>query len=146
MMILASSGDLLDANLWLALAAEAHSHHSTARDYWESAAAPMSAFCWVTQMAFLRLLTNRTVMGAHTLSPSAAWDKWMEFRALPEVQFLAEPDGLDQILGQLCNTGRSSPNLWIDAYLAAFARSSGLRLVTFDKGFSKFSDLECLIL
>jgi predicted nucleic acid-binding protein len=58
--ILPSSADLLDANVWLALAAEAHVHHETATHYWEAAAAPTVAFCRITQMAFLRLLTNKT--------------------------------------------------------------------------------------
>jgi predicted nucleic acid-binding protein len=37
-------------------------------------------------------------------------------------------------------------NFWTDAYLAAFARSAGLRLVTFDRGFARFSGLEVLLL
>lgn len=43
-------------------------------------------------------------------------------------------------------TGRLSPNLWTDDYLAAFAVRSGLRLVSFDKGFSRFDGLAPLTL
>ena len=57
---LANSADLLDANVWLALAAEAHSHHEPARAYWEKRAAPVAAFCRITQMTFLRLLTDKS--------------------------------------------------------------------------------------
>ena len=141
-----NSADLLDANVWLALAAEAHSHHESAKAYWEGSAAPVTAFCRVTHMAFLRLLTNKTVMGDHVLSPRAAWAKSMEFLVLPEVQLLPEPHGLEETWGRFCNTGRFSPNLWTDAYLAAFAKCAGLRLVTFDKRFSQFADLDCFIL
>ncbi len=35
---------------------------------------------------------------------------------------------------------------WTDAYLAAFARVAGLRLVTFDSGFSKYKDLSWQLL
>ena len=138
--------DLLDVNVWLALAAEAHPHHLPARDYWENEAAPRSAFCRVTQLAFLRHLTNPAIMGDQVMTPSAAWAKLREFLALPEIQDLAEPPGLDAPLEEFCNLGRTSPNLWTDAYLAAFARCAGLRLVTLDHGFSRFSGLELLIL
>ena len=37
-------------------------------------------------------------------------------------------------------------NLWTDAYLAAFAKCAELRLVTFDKGFTRFPGLDALIL
>ena len=141
-----NSADLLDANVWLALAAEAHSHHESAQAYWEGSAAPLAAFCRVTQMAFLRLLTNKIVMGAHVLSPAAAWTKSDEFLALPEVQLLSEPHGLEETWGRFSSTGRRSPNAWSDAYLAAFARCAGLRMVTFDRRFSRFEGLDYLIL
>ena len=138
--------DLLDVNVWLALAAEAHAHHPRAQAYWEREAASRSAFCRVTELAFLRHLTNKSIMGDQMLSPSAAWKKLQEFLALSEVTSLAEPVGLDEWLGDFCNLGRTSPNLWTDAYLASFAKGAGLRLVTFDHGFSRFQGLELLIL
>jgi uncharacterized protein len=143
---LPSSTDLLDANVWLALAAQAHVHHDRAKAYWEREAAPVTAFCRVTQLAFLRHLTNKVIMGDHTLSPAGAWKKLQEFLALPEVRSLAEPAGLDERLAEFSNLGRTSPNLWTDAYLAAFAQCAGLRLVTFDAGFSRFMGLELLLL
>ena len=141
-----SSADLLDVNVWLALAAEAHAHHRRAEAYWKNEAAPVTAFCRVTQLAFLRHLTNRTIMGEQVLTPSSAWNKRGEFLALPEVRFLSEPPGLDEQLGKLCHVGRTSPNLWTDAYLASFAKCAGLRLVTFDCGFASFAGLELLLL
>ena len=141
-----SSADLLDANVWLALAAEAHAHHRRAEAYWKNEAAPVAAFCRVTQLAFLRHLTNRTIMGEQVLTPSSAWNKRGEFLALPEVRFLTEPLGLDEQLGKWCHVGRTSPNLWTDAYLASFAKCAGLRLVTFDGGFAMFAGLELLLL
>jgi toxin-antitoxin system PIN domain toxin len=136
----------LDANVWLALAAEAHTHHRRAKEYWEHEAAPIAGFCRVTQMALLRLLTNKTVMGPQVQSPSAAWTKSAEFMSLPEVVLFAEPVGLEEAWQRYATVGRLPPNLWTDAYLAAFAHSGGLRLVTFDAGFSKFKGLDCLTL
>ncbi len=141
-----NSGDLLDANVWLALTAEAHVHHERAKSYWEQEAAPIAAFCRVTQLAFLRLLTNRTVMGTHVLSPAAAWATSTDFLSLPEVELVTEPAGLDHAWERFATAGRSSPNLWTDAYLAAFAVSAGMRLVTFDKAFSRFPGLHFLML
>ncbi len=141
-----SSVDLLDANVWLALAVEAHVHHGRAVVYWENEAAPVCAFCRVTQLALLRHLTNKAIMGAQALTPAAAWTKLQEFQDLPEVQFLAEPAGLDERLHDFCNVGRTSPNFWTDAYLAAFAQCAGARLVSFDQGLSRFAGVELLTL
>jgi uncharacterized protein len=144
--IVPSSGDLLDANVWLALAVEAHTHHRRAKSYWEQEAAPVAAFCRVTQMAFLRLLTNPSVMGSQVLSPSAAWAKTSDFMRLPEVDLFDEPLGVEDAWERFATAGRISPNLWTDAYLAAFAVRAGLRLVSFDKGFSRFEGLNPLTL
>ncbi len=141
-----SSTDLLDANVWLALAVEAHSHHGRAKKYWQTEAAPRTAFCRVTHLAVLRHLTNRAVMGGQRLTSAGAWKKGAEFLALPEVQILPEPTGLDAQLETFCKAGPTSPNWWTDAYLAAFAKCAGLRLTTFDQGFSRFSGLNVLIL
>ena len=69
-----------------------------------------------------------------------------DFMALPEVRLFAEPPGVHERLAELCQVGRTSPNLWTDAYLASFARCAGLRLVTFDRGFARFTGLDVLIL
>jgi hypothetical protein len=85
-------------------------------------------------------------MRKQTLTPTAAWKKCAEFLALPEVGLIAEPAGLDEQLRKFCDLGRTSPNLWTDAYLAAFASCAGLRLVSFDQGFSRFAGPDLLIL
>jgi toxin-antitoxin system PIN domain toxin len=136
----------LDANVWLSLAVEAHTHHRRAKRYWEQEAGPVAVFCRVTQMAFLRLLTSRTVMGSQVLSPPEAWAKTADFMRLPEVELFDEPFGLEEAWERFATLGKSSPNLWTDAYLAAFSERGGLRLVSFDKGFSRFDGLDALTL
>ena len=54
--------DILDLNLWLALIDPDHAHHARARRYWEHEAAAEIAFCRVTMLGLLRLLTNSRVM------------------------------------------------------------------------------------
>ncbi len=43
-------------------------------------------------------------------------------------------------------TGTASPKLWMDAYMAAFARASGYRLVTTDAAFAQFDGLDLVLL
>jgi predicted nucleic acid-binding protein len=85
-------------------------------------------------------------MGSQVLSPSAAWSKVTEFLTLPEVRLLSEPHGLEETWERFSKAGRTSPNMWTDSYLAAFAAGASLRLVTFDRGFSRFDGLDTLIL
>lgn len=137
--------DLLDVNAWLALATDAHIHHKRARHYWESEAAEKLVFCRVTQLALLRHLTNRSVMGDGVLTPVRAWAKYQEFLELPEIEFRQEPEEMESSFERLSARGRNSPNLWTDAYLAAFVKTADLRLVTFDQDFSNMG-INALIL
>jgi uncharacterized protein len=144
--MLKKSADLLDVNIWLALAVEAHIHHGRAQAYWVNEAAPLVFFCRMTHLAFLRHLTNKTIMGENVLTPAEAWKIQKQFLSLPEVRMDSEPAGVDDRLEEFCKTGRISLNLWTDAYLAAFAHCGGYRLVTFDAGFSAFPGLDLLLL
>ena len=40
----------------------------------------------------------------------------------------------------------SSPKLWMDAYLAAFARAGGYQFITTDRAFSQFTDLDLVLI
>ena len=55
--------------------------------------------------------------------------------------FETEPDGLDDIWLKLSETHTPSPKIWMDAYLAAFAISGGIRLVTLNKDFKNFEPM-----
>ena len=50
---------LPDVNVWIALAADKHIHHSVARSWFTKVQDEKLAFCRITQLAFLRLLTNK---------------------------------------------------------------------------------------
>jgi uncharacterized protein len=49
-----------------------------------------------------------------------------------------EPPATWSLWLQLAQGPLPSPNVWMDAYLAAFAISLGAELVTFDQGFKSF--------
>ncbi len=136
--------DLLDVNVWLALAVEGHPHHKAALKAWGDLHRP--TFCRVTHLGWMRLLCNPQVMGIQALAPEKAWGEYEKLLTGGAVQFLDEPAGLEPTLKRLTRGARAGRDFWTDAYLAAFARSAALRLVTFDSGFRQFRDLEVLIL
>lgn len=136
--------DLLDANVWVALVATDHVHHERALRYWQEESAETVAFCRITALAFLRLVTNAHVMQHAVLTSGEAWALWQEWLRLPEVSFLNEPVGMDEQLGQFSRVMSIRPRLWTDAYLAAFAIAGGHRIVTFDEDFRKFVRLDLL--
>jgi len=150
-------GDLPDINVWLALAVQEHPHHEAARRYWADARAESAAtgqsglgpdlwFCRVTMLGLVRLLCQPRAVGPGALDPSAAWALYARYRALPFVGLLAEPEGCDDALQAILGAGPLPPRGWTDAYLAALARSAGLRLVTFDRDFERFRLERCRIL
>src|SRR5437762_304208 len=124
-----------DVNVWLALTYEGHIHHEVARA-WLAEVGPDSRlfFCRITQLALLRLLTTEAVMGKEeVLSQKKAWrayDQWIKDRRITLMQ---EPANLDPPFRRLSRSLQPSPKDWADSYLAAFALSAELTLVTFDR-------------
>lgn len=100
--------------------------------------------CRLTRLDALRLLCTPTVMGPDVLQPATAVEALEILEADERVVLLHEPDGLDATLKTLVGACATTPNLWTDAYLAAFARVAGLKLVSSDRGFSKFAGLNFL--
>jgi toxin-antitoxin system PIN domain toxin len=122
-----------DTNVWLALVWERHASSQSAREWFDRCGEEQFLFCRFTQLSLLRLLTNRAIMGKEVQSMAAAWEIYDGCCADERIAFLPEPDGLDPKLRALARRRQSSPNVWADAYLAAFAATATLRLVTFDK-------------
>lgn len=123
---------LPDVNVWIALVAEQSVHHLRAREWFETSREQI-AFCRITQLGFLRLLTNRHVMQEEVLTPAEAWDTYRRFRLNQRIDFAHEPPGFPEEWRSSTPPSAASPNLWTDAYLAAFADESGFTLVTFDR-------------
>ncbi len=136
--------DLPDLNVWLALSDPDHQHHERARRYWEADAAPQLAFCRITMLGLLRLLTHPKVMHGLPFSPTEAWLAYRSFLALPEVTFLAENSLLERQFIAWTDKATFPHQRWTDAWLAAQAFTTGSRLVSFDSDFLSFPGLTFL--
>ena len=136
--------DLPDVNVWLALGVPDHPRHRRARHYWHQESGRELAFCRITALGFLRLTTNPVVMGDEPLTVPEAWQAYQDFRRLPEVSFAPEPAGCERFLESWATEATPSRHHWTDAYLAAFATEGTFRLVTFDRDFTRFPDLDLL--
>jgi len=69
------------------------------------------------------------------LSQEQAWrayDRWLQDE---RVEHLDEPAGIETYFRDLTRSAHSAPRDWADSYLAAFAVSSRLTVVTFDQAF-----------
>lgn len=130
---------VIDLNVVLPLMLEQHPHRFAAEHWWEQCDEAAVLFTLPVRMGVLRLLTNRKVVGDGVLSPDSAWqtlnDILQDGRALVADDI---PPG-QSLLWRRFTAGRDpSPNLWTDAWLAAFAEATGSDLVTFDRGFRSF--------
>lgn len=127
-----------DINVWIALTVERHVHHTRAIKWFDSIGGPGRLFfCRFTQLGFLRLLTLEAVMGLQEVMAQAeAWktyDRWLQDE---RIGFLDEPPEIESAFRALTQSCQAAPKDWADSYLAAFAMSAQLTLVTFDQAFS----------
>lgn len=137
---------LVDANVWLPILLAGHSHHAAASAWWDRQPAVSCCWCRPVQQTILRLLTNPTIMGDGILTPGDAWLAWEKLILDERVAFLPlEPVGIEAAWQRNISSRASTPKLWMDAYLAAWAETARLTLVTFDSGFRQFP-LESLLL
>ena len=116
---------LPDVNVWIAAASDRHEHHAAARQWFDPVSGPV-CFCRVTQMAFLRLLTNSNVMGEDILSPPDAIAVYHRLLSDDRVHFESEPPHLENARVSLMSMQSASGGVWTDAYLAAFAMQANL--------------------
>ena len=126
--------NFLDANVWLALLWSRHVHSERAGAWFERSSEEKFIFCRITQITVLRLLTTPTVMGSDVKTMPEAWALWDKVCADDRVALLVEPEAIEPEFRRFSAARSSSPKVWADAYLAAFAAVAGLKLVTFDRG------------
>jgi toxin-antitoxin system PIN domain toxin len=124
---------LLDVNVWLAAVWARHVHHRAAKQFVDGSEDEL-AFCRVTEMALLRLVTNPAVTGKDVRTRRQAWDLLLALHADPRVRFLGEPRGLAPLWIALSKRDDGSHLLWTDDDLAAVAQAADLDLVTMDRG------------
>ena len=137
---------LADVNVIFPLLVSRHQHREKAVEWFDSTAPGEVVINRLVRLAALRLLCNAQVMGADVLQPKTALAALQVLEADERIVLLHEPDGLDEALKKLAAPCATTPNLWTDAYHAAFAVVAGLQVVSFDRGFSKFRGLAFLLL
>ena len=140
----------LDTNVWIALTISGHVHHDVARAWVDEVEdVETLSFCRSTQQSFLRLLTSATILSTYNHPPltnEEAWETYEAWLSDSRVAFQPEPPGLDRHWQEYARRATPSPKIWMDAYLAAFARAGGYRLVTMDGDFRQFDGVDLLLL
>jgi toxin-antitoxin system PIN domain toxin len=127
---------LLDIGVWLAAIWSGHIHHRPVAEWFDERTDDLQ-LCRVTQMGLLRLLSNPAVMGSDVVTRARAWRIIDQLRADDRVRWVGEPVQLEQTWRAISARDDSSHKLWTDDYLAAFAQTAGLTLVTLDKSFER---------
>jgi len=135
-----------DINVWIALTVAGHEHHEAATEWYAGAEWDTLVVSRITQMGFLRLLTNKHVMKKQVANSEGAWAIVDELRRNPAIRFALEPPGIETVWRKLTAGMDHSPNAWTDAWLAAFAIRTGYTLVTFDQGLQRFAPAPLQIL
>jgi toxin-antitoxin system PIN domain toxin len=136
--------DVPDLNVWLALTDPDHQHHPRARHYWETESLPELAFCRVTMLGLLRLLTHPKVMAGNPFTVTEAWAAYSAYAALPEIQFIEESALAERFFARWTQAPGFAAHLWTDAWIASVARSADARIVSFDRDFMSFDNLRFL--
>jgi toxin-antitoxin system PIN domain toxin len=137
-----------DINVWVALAYRGHQQHVSAAAWFGRLVRETAGFCRLTQLGFLRLLTDRAVMQDEVKTQAEAWAAYGLLTSDSRVVFHNEeaPDRIEREFRALTWKPQFAPQQWPDAYLAAFAEAEGLMLVTFDRALSKLAGENVLFL
>ena len=121
-----------DVNVWLALATPEHVHAAAARRWWERETGHI-VFSRITQLGFLRLMTTAAAMDGRPLTMTEAWGVHDRLFEDDRVAFVAEPAEVEAHFREYTADRTTSPKLWADAWLLAFAQAAQGTLVTFDR-------------
>src|SRR6266513_2186334 len=99
---------LPDVNVWIALAAERHTLHRAARHWFSNLQDEKLTFCRLTQLGFLRLLTNKHVMQEEVMRPSEAWEAYRVLRMDRRIGYLASVHRFGEVNAPSVNTRQPS--------------------------------------
>lgn len=127
---------MVDINVWLALTWDQHPQHAPAARWYASLDDAALLFCRFTMLGFLRLLTNRQVMGDSTATLAGALELYDQWRQDPRVDIAPELRGTEELFRQALAPHALQPatKAIADCYLVGFAEAAGAHLATFDRG------------
>ena len=118
-----SSLSFPDMNVWLALATVEHIHSAPAKSWWESEDGTI-AFCRLTQLGFLRLMTTAAAMDGKPLTIAEAWRVYDRLYDDDRVTLVAEPAEVEKRFREKAVGRTASPKVWADAWLLATAQEA----------------------
>lgn len=123
---------LLDLNILTALLWPAHVHHDAAHRWFEARAAARWATCALTQLGFVRLVSN-PAFSRDALSPSGGLALLAVNLSHPRHEFWPEAPPLPTAITGM-EAGLQGYRQLTDAYLLSLARHRSAVLATFDRG------------
>lgn len=91
------------------------------------------------------MLTTPGVAPDKTRTQLEAWAEYDVWMSGGGCIFLEEPFGIEIEFRSLASRTSPSPKEWADSYLAAFAASASLELITFDKALHSRSQRSVLL-
>ncbi|MBI2058814.1 MAG: PIN domain-containing protein [Nitrospirae bacterium] len=134
---------LCDVNVLVALLHARHVHSARAVSWLSTQEETGSVLvCRVVQMGALRVLTNRSWLKEEVLSAEQFWTGWDKLLGDDRFAMLAEPELLEEAWRRVTVRIPKGQAVETDAYLAALALSTSHRVVTLDRGFRRFPDLQ----
>jgi hypothetical protein len=134
---------LVDANVLLYAVDAQSRQHEGAREWLEDALNGQRrvGMPWASLTAFVRIATNPRAMDM-PLTPAQAWtivESWLDV----DIVWIPAPGrGHRAILGRLLTDLDLRANLVPDAVLAALCLEHGLRMISADTDFARFSELD----
>ena len=136
---------LVDANILLYAIDEESPFHGSARDWLENAlnGPRRIGIPWMSLTAFVRIATHPRAL-RDPLAPIEAWhfvDEWLD---APATWTPTPGRGHRDILGRLIRDLDLRANLVTDAVLAALCIEHGLRIVSADSDFARFTEITWL--
>ncbi len=133
---------IVDVNVLFALMHARHMHCRSAMAWLDRQDRVGSVgICRVAQMGALRLLTRSALMQEEVISPEQFWMGWDRMIRDDRLVWVAEPPGLEPVWREVTLALERGQCAETDTYLAAFANACEGTLVTFDRGFRRFSGL-----
>lgn len=121
-----------DVNVLVALTIESHEHSAIAHDWYVEQGKPTLVVCRHTQLGLLRFITSAKYFGDDAVTNRNALALYDQLIEAGRLEFRLEPAGLEDAVRRIADIPMKSPNVWSDAYLAAFATLLRMPLVTFD--------------
>jgi len=136
---------IVDANVLLYAVNTASSQHRAAKAWLDGALSSDArvGLPWLSLLAFVRIATHPSVFAvpltaAQALSVVGVWC------ARPNVVHPEPSAGFVATLSRSLANDGAAGNLVNDAYLAALALEHGATVVTFDRDFTRFTEVETL--